>query len=185
MAELLLYPSSRPDRGDPVQSFAAGGGDVSLPRARIWPWFVGSSGAARTTVVSGPFQTPCLIYQIVSQWVQAGSGAGNIAILYSTDDSGTQGAGAVAKPSGTPIMDPLSFRSNVVTTADEIPEGWTVVGEGGTVAVPFNLECKYLINVAGPVFLKATLRTSAGEVRTRGFCLVFEGSSVEQLQNFL
>jgi len=182
--ELIHYPTSRPDRGEPFTGGALAG-STSLPRARVWPWFVGSSGAARTTVVSPAFQTPLVVWEISSQWVQAGSGAGNIAILYSTDDSGLQGAGPVAKPSGTPIMEPLAFRSNVVTNADEVPEGWTVVGEGGTVAVPFRLEPKLIVDVAGPIFFKVTLRTSAGEVRTRGFLTIFEGASLEQLANFL
>jgi len=185
MPELILYPTSRPDRGEPLQSQSALGSAIQLPRARIWPWLLGTSGAARTTVVSQAFNTPCVIFELISNWPQLGSGGGGLSLLYSTDNAGEVTAGAVVKPSGTPVFEPIDFRSNVVTEADEIPEHIPMVGEGGTVTLPFRLTPKFLIEVAGPIFLKLSLRSSAGEVRVRGIITVFEGTSLEQLANFL
>lgn len=179
------FPTSRPDRGDPVQSQSGLGTAVALPRARVWPFLVGTSGAARTTVVSPPMQTPCMVWELSASLVQAGSGAGGLSLLYSTDDSGEQTAGAVAKPSGTPVFEPIDFRSNVVAEVDEIPEHISTVGEGGTAAIPIRLEMKKIIDVPGPIFFKVSLRSGSGEVRTRGILTIFEASSLDQLANFL
>jgi len=151
----------------------------------VWPWLVGVNAGTRTTVVSSPISTPCCIWQIFASFGQPASGAGGLSLLYSTDDSGEQTSGPVVKPSGTPIFDPIDFRSSTVTEADEIPEHLPMVGEGGTVSLPFVITPKYIIDVAGPIFLKWTLRGGPGEIRIRGMVMIFEASSLDQLANFL
>jgi len=187
MSVQIVYPSTRPDRGDPVTNVSAPpSGGISLPRARLWPWLLGCTGPnQRTTVISGPFQTPCIVWEIVSNWPQAPSGAGGLSLFYSTENSGEQTNGPATKPSGTPIFEPTSFRSAAVTEVDTAAEHLVMIGEGGTVTLPFRFELKYLIDVSGPVFLKLSLQAGAGEVRIRGGITVFEGASAEQLLNFL
>jgi hypothetical protein len=181
----LHYPSSTPDRGTSTP-FAGGLAAPAFPRARVWPWLIGSSANLRTTIVSQSFQTPCMIWEIQSMFVQAGSGAGGVSMFYSTDDSGAQTAGAAAnRPTGTPVFDPISFRSNVVADGDTIPEHWAGVGEGGTVSMPFVINPRKIIDQAGPVFLKLSVLAAAGEIRTRGFVVVFEAADVDTLLNFL
>jgi len=187
MPQAIVYPGTRPDRVEASTPVAAiGGTSVSLPRARLFPWLVGCTGPnQRTTVVSGPFQTPCVIWEIISNWPQAPSGAGGLSVFYSTDSAGAQTNGPAAKPSGTPLFEPTAFRSAAVSEVDTSAEHLVLIGEGGTVTLPFRFELKRLIDQPGPIFLKVSIQAGAGEVRIRGGITVFEGDSVEQLANFL
>lgn len=187
MATGIVYPSSRPDRAEASQPVTAvGGASVSLPRSRVWGFLIGCTGPnQRTTIVSQAFQTPCVIWEMNVNWPQAGSGGGGLSLLYSTDNSGAQTNGPAAKPSGTPVFDQAGFRSAAVSEVDTIPEHLSMIGEGGTVTIPLHMVMKYIIDTSGPIYLKLSLQAGAGEIRTRGAVLVFEGASLEQLANFL
>jgi hypothetical protein len=156
-----------------------------MPRARLWSWLIGCTGPLqRTTIISPAIQTPCVVWEINTNWPQGPSGAGGLSLLYSTDDAGAQTNGPATKPSGTPVFEPDGFRSAVVVEADTIPEHLPMVGEGGTVSLPLRIQFRKLIEVAGPVFFKLSLQAGAGEVRIRGVLVFLEGDSVEQLANF-
>jgi len=182
----LNYPSSRPDRGEAAQPISAGG--IALPVARTWAWYLGCAAAnARTTVISPRFSTPLLIWQFAFNWAQAASGQGGLSFFYSGDDAGGQTQGPIAnKPPGTPILEPVSFRSSATSESDNVPEHFSMITEGGTVTLPAVVNMKKLVNVSGGVHLKVSLATNAAlDTRVRGYVVVFEAASEEELLNFL
>lgn len=156
-------------------------------RVRIWPYYVGALGATtRSTVVSPPFNGPLMITEFAFRMGGDSSNTGGLSMFYSVDGSGTVDSVAnTIKPSGTPIFDQASFVQSGQTDADTIREHIPYLTSGGQSVSLFSMFPRFIIEPPGTYFLKISVQgSSTGGQHSRGYVVVVEGATVQDLVNF-
>ena len=184
----IVYPSTRERTVDatvPVASISpTGATPLSI---RTWPWRAGANVVnARTTVVSPSFQGPAIIRDILFVDSTANTPGVGWALYWSTDSGGAgQNLAGNIRPTGTPILEPISFLTPALTDPDEIREHWDGTQAGITVVTVERLELRKYISQQGSFFLKLTVRNGgAGTIDLKGSVTVVENVPPELAATF-
>lgn len=179
----------RLDRGDAsvtVQGAMSGASGGTVPRTRIWSWYMDVAQNQRTIRVSPPFNGPAMILEMTWRYWSANN-ARNWALFWSNDDGGTLTAGLpTIRPSGTPIFETRTFSSAVAAVdADEISETIEQVSNAADPVQGPVMRPRFIVPTLDRFFLKVTAGGGTGGGGTfRGVITVVEASSFEQLANF-
>jgi len=180
------YPTGRLDRAEPLIALGAPAGVP--PTFREWPFRIGASVAnARTMVVSPAFVGPALIHHIDMSWGTAATTGVTFALYWSNDPSGQgQNLASTFRPSGTPILDPISHLTPAVADTDEIREHFDQTQAGVVTPIFVPSRFRYYVPRAGQFFLKAMVRNgAAGTFDMKGWIGLLENVTPEVAGNFL
>lgn len=182
---VAAYPKPRTRTGSAGAPVIGGGGTVSIPRTRLWPFECQAGSNNCSVAVSTRFHGPAVIDSIEYNFSTAGA-TGDLLLdfLVGPDDSGARvNAADGTKPTGVSILDPAVYSDAGVPVPAPGPS-LTVVG---TVGIGTQREWTIRRAVLDPdFFLKAYLRSANGiNSIIYGTIRVVEGLTDEQLPNFL
>lgn len=180
------FPRVRNDRGEAAQPLSAPAQQTNI-RTRVWPYYILCQGAnSRTTIVSAPFTGPIMVYELKFRYGGGAASSGGLSLFWSTSEGGQLTNGPTStKPGGTPIFDPASVISTAESDTDTIAEHIPNLNADPAVDQTPLMRPRYIIDKNDRIFLKLSGQSSTtGSQHYRGWVVVFEGGSVQDLINF-